>query len=74
MEVKGSKIILNRSEVSEVCPTVISWAAKMIQIYGPDTDFKGRLKVFSRCPEVLKAAGYDVEISEETAGEKARRK
>jgi hypothetical protein len=61
MRLEGKKVILKPEEVEE-CPIRPVWAASMIQLYGVDSDYKGRLARFSRCPEVLKLAGYEVEI------------
>jgi hypothetical protein len=66
MKIEGNRIILTKEEVeTTVCPRNVQWAARMVELYGPNRDFKGRLAQFSRCPEVLRAAGYEVEIVEE---------
>lgn len=64
MRVEGTKVILKPEEVVEECPLRPNWAARMIQIYGADSNLKGRLGKFSRCPKVLDLAGYQVEIEE----------
>ena len=63
MKVIGKKVILHSNETVE-CPLNPSWSAKMIAIYGADGNFKkgSRLEKYSKCPEVLRLAGYDVEI------------
>lgn len=65
MKVERRRVTLNREEVSHECPIKPKWAASMVQIYGPDADLKGRLGRYSRCPEVLELAGYEVQIEGE---------
>lgn len=76
MEVQGRKVILAPNEVSSECPLDVTWSAKMVALYGADHNFKSeRLRKASRCPEVLKQAGYDVEIVEsETEVDRKKRK
>lgn len=62
MRVEGRKVYLKPEEVSTECPVKPAWAARMIEVYGPDAELRGRLGRFSRCPEVLDLAGYEVEI------------
>lgn len=64
MEIVGRKVVLEPEEVISECPLKPKWAAAMLQMYGVDNDYRGRLGKFSRCPDVLKLAGYEVEIQE----------
>jgi hypothetical protein len=41
-------------------------------MYGLETDAKRKLGQWSRCPEVLKEAGYDVEIENPDSKEKQK--
>lgn len=60
MHVINDKVVLLEDEVSNTCPKNILWASAMVRLYGPDTNFKGRLKHMSKCAEVLRSAGYEV--------------
>lgn len=62
MKVEGHKVTLKLEEVCEECPAKPKCAASMIKQYGVQTRPEGRLGKFSRCPEVLKEAGYKVVI------------
>jgi len=66
MEVKGRKVVLSRKEVEEegLCPINRRWAIAALKLFGPTNNPRSRLYFFSRCPEVLKEAGYQVEIME----------
>lgn len=70
MEVVNGKVILTEDEINW-CPIDTKWAARMVQIYGPDTGSRGRLSKLSRCPEVLKQAGYEVIIAGSEEEERA---
>jgi len=71
MKVIGNNVILREDEVSVACPHDTSWGAAMVRIYGPDTGFKGRLKILSKCPKVITDAGYKVTVVK-SADEEAR--
>jgi len=70
VKVEGKKVTLKAEEVVAECPLKPKWAASMVSIYGPDADLKGRLGRFSRCPEVLKLAGYEVVVEGSESEEK----
>ncbi len=63
MKIDGLKVTLRSDEITE-CPLKPKWAASMIQLYGADSDLKGRLGKFSHCPAVLTEAGYIVAVEE----------
>ncbi|MFC1865707.1 hypothetical protein ACFLYB_03235 [Chloroflexota bacterium] len=67
MKVDGNKITLLPNEVSTTCPLNVKWASSMVAVYGPDSNLGGRLALYSRCPEVLRAAGYDVAVEGQKA-------
>lgn len=62
MRVIRDIIILLEGELSDECPRNVRWGSSMVALYGPDAEFRGRLKKMSRCPEVLTDAGYQVRI------------
>ena len=75
MEVYGKKVRLKPEEVSPKCPLDPAWAASMLRLYGPDHAFRSeRLRDAARCVEVLKIAGYDVEITESEEAEQKNKK
>ena len=71
MEINGRHIKLKGSEIlNGVCPLDTSWGASMIRRYGPHLlSSSKRMSHIATCPEVLRAAGYDVEIVEDSPDE-----
>ena len=72
MEVEGTRVKLNRSEIQEgASPINPSWAASQISRFGLErATLNPQLARYAKCPEVLQAAGYTVEIvDEETEAE-----
>ena len=68
MEVDGHTIRLKESEVSRVCPVNPTFAASQVRLYGPEVGRPGSpLAQAARCPDVLMAAGYKVEILPDVA-------
>ena len=63
MEVEGRTVRLKESEVGRVCPVNPTFAASQVRLYGPNVGRPGTpLAQAARCPDVLRAAGYRVEI------------
>jgi len=69
MEVNGKHIKLNESELENgACPINPRWAGSQIERLGiPIAEGSPKLAPFTRCPGVLKAAGYTVEIIPDTS-------
>ncbi len=66
MHVEGNKVYLDPEEVAEaMCPRRLKWAISQVLNYGPGADPSTRLGSISRCPEVLKGAGYEPIIKAE---------
>ena len=69
MEINGRKIKLNKSEINGSCPLDPSWAASMMDRYGIEiVSASRRMSHLAKCPDVLEAAGYEVEIVEDQTG------
>ena len=66
MEINGRHIKLDKSEIlNGVCPLDRSWSVSMVRRYGPQLlSSSKRMADIARCPDVLRDAGYEVEIVE----------
>ena len=69
MKVDGLKITLKKSELDDAeCPVNPAWGAGMIGSLGLSRVIDSpRLEGLSRCPEVLKAAGFEVFVEDDEA-------
>ena len=70
MEIQGDHIKITETEASEaMCPLDPAWGASQIRQFGLDLVLKSeKLSNLAKCVEILKAAGYSVEIVADKPG------
>ncbi len=69
MEIEGTHVKLHRSEIRDgASPLNPTWAANQISRLGLEKAVQSwQLARYTKCPEVLQAAGYSVEIINDEA-------